>query len=192
MEAGAARRTMRGMSTYAHHIPLQASYRDDRPVPRWANTAAHLVAFTTLPSALWRLPLAFGFSMGALEPNGAPVHVTGWESVYVLSLSLVSEAAALLTLGLVRPWGERAPSWFPLIGGRRLRPLAVIVPAAVGAVLLALIWGFAFRDFPDMDQLEFSHTGWKVLLVAAYAPLLAWAPLLAAVTYAYWRRRCRD
>jgi hypothetical protein len=28
--------------------------------------------------------------------------------------------------------------------------------------------------------------------VAAYAPLLAWAPLLAAVTYAYWRRRCRD
>jgi hypothetical protein len=43
-----------------------------------------------------------------------------------------------------------------------------------------------------MDQLEFSHTGWKVLLVAAYAPLLAWAPLLAAVTYAYWRRRCRD
>ena len=78
-----------------------------------------------------------------------------------------------------------------MIGGRRLRPLAVIVPAATGALLLALIWGYAFRDFPRMDQLEMSHTGWKVLLVAAYAPLLAWAPLLAAVTYAYWRRRRR-
>ena len=180
------------MSSYAAHLPLQATHRDGRPVPRRATVAAHLVAVTTLPSALWRLPLVFGFSMGALEPSGAPVHVTGWESVSVLSLSLVSEAAALLTLGLVKPWGERAPSWFPVIGGRRLRPPAVIVPAAVGAVLLALIWGYAFRDFPDMDQLEMSHSGWKVLLVAAYAPLLAWAPLLAAVTYAYWRRRCRD
>jgi hypothetical protein len=192
METGRSRRTMRAMSTYAAHIPLQSTHRDGRPVPRWADRAAHLVPLTTLPSALWRLPVAFGFSMGTLEPSGAPVHVTGWESVYVLSLSLVSEGAALLTLGLVRPWGERAPSWFPLIGGRRLRPMAVIVPAALGAVLLALIWGYAFRDFPHMDQLEMSHEGWKALLIAAYAPLLAWAPLLAAVTYAYWRRRCRD
>ncbi len=115
---------MRGMSTYAARIPLAATtHRDGRPVPRWASVAAHLVAFTTLPSALWRLPLVFGFSMGALEPSGAPVHVTGWESVYILGLSVVSEAAALLTLGLVKPWGERAPQWFPLIGGRRLRPV---------------------------------------------------------------------
>jgi len=180
------------MSTYAARIPLEATHhRDGRPVPRWASRAAHLVALTTLPSALWRLPIAFGFSLGTLE-SGEPVHVTGWESVYVVALSLVTEAAALLTLGLVKPWGERAPQWFPVIRGRRLRPMAVVVPAAIGALLLAFIWGFAFRDFPDMDQLEFSHSGWKVLLIAAYAPLLAWAPLLAAVTYAYWRRRCRD
>ena len=51
--------------------------------------------------------------MGALETSGAAVHVTGWESVYVLSLSLITEAVALLTLGLVRPWGERAPAWIP-------------------------------------------------------------------------------
>jgi len=183
---------MRGMSTYAADIRLRAADRDGRPAPRWAVAAAHLVPLTTLPSALWRLPLVFGFSMGTLEPSGAAVHVTGWESVYVLSLSVITEAAALLTLGLVRPWGERAPEWIPVIGGRRIPPMAVILPAAFGALLLALIWGFAFRDFPGMDELEFSHTGWKVLLVAAYAPLLAWGPLLAAVTYAYYRRRCRD
>lgn len=180
------------MSTYAAHLPLAATHRDGRPTSNWATVAAHLVVFTTLPSALWRLPLVFGFSMGALEPSGAAVHFAGWESLVVLSLSLVSEAAALLTLGLVKPWGERAPKWFPVIGGRRLRPMAVIVPAATGTLLLALIWGYTFRDFPDMDQLKMGHTGWKVLLVAAYAPLLAWAPLLAAVTYAYWQRRCRD
>ena len=183
---------MRCMSTYAAEIHLHAADRDGRLAPRWAVAAAHLVPLTTLPSALWRLPVALGFSMGTLEPSGAAVHVTGWESVYVLLLSVITEAAALLTLGLVRPWGERAPAWIPVIGGRRIPPMAVIVPAALGAVLLALIWGYAFRDFPGMGELEFSATGWKVLLVAAYAPLLAWAPLLAAVTYAYYRRRRRD
>jgi hypothetical protein len=73
----------------------------------------------------------------------------------------------------------------PVLGGRRIPPWAVIVPAALGAVLLALTWGFAFRDFPDMGEIAFSHIGWKVLLIAAYAPLLA------AVTYAYHQRRCR-
>jgi hypothetical protein len=185
------------MSTYAADIhpvtPLErATARDGRPIPRWAERAAHLVPLVTLPAALWRLPLAFGFSMGAIEKSGAEVHVTGWESVYVLSLSLVTEAFALLTLGLVRPWGERAPAWIPFLGGRRLPPAAVIVPAALGALLLTAIWGFAFRDFPRMDGLDFSHSGWKVLLVACYLPLLAWGPLLAAVTYGYYRRRCRD
>ena len=152
------------MSTYAADITHTTERerdtdRDGRPVPRWANRAAHLVPLVTLPAALWRLPLVFGFSMGALETSGAEVHVTGWESLYILSLSLVTEAAALLTLGLVRPWGERAPRWIPFLGGRRLRPMAVIVPAALGALLLTAIWGYAFRDFPGMDQLEFSHTG---------------------------------
>lgn len=182
------------MSTYAADLPATAheerdTHRDGRPVPRWAIRAAHLVPLATLPAALWRLPLVFGVSMGALETSGAAVHVSGWEAVYVLSLSVVTEASALLTLGLVRPWGERAPAWIPFLGGRRLRPLAVIVPAAFGALLLTAIWGYAFRD---LDRLEFSHTGWHVLLVAAYLPLLAWGPLLAAVTYGYYRRRCRD
>ena len=104
-------------------------------------------------------------------------------------LSLVLEGLALLTLGLVRPWGERVPAWFPRIGGRRIPRMAVVVPAALGAIALALIWGYAFRDFPSPPDMQFSHDGWQVLLVACYAPLVLWAPLLAAVTYAYWRRR---
>ena len=68
----------------------------------------------------------------------------------------------------------------------------MIVPAAIGAVMLQAIWGFAFRDFPAFGDLEFSSGGWKALMVASYLPLLLWAPLLAAATYAYYRRRCRD
>jgi hypothetical protein len=35
------------------------------------------------------------------------------------------------------------------------------------------------------------HGPARWLLIACYLPLLAWAPLLAAVTAAYWRRRTR-
>ena len=162
--------------------------RTERPVPRWANIAAHLTALTTLPSGLWRIPIALGFSMGMLD-DGRAVHMHGWESVPIVGLSVVAESAALLTLGLVRPWGERVPGWFPVIGGRRIPPMAVVVPAALEALALAAIWGYAFRDFGSLDGIEYSHPFWRVLLVACYAPLILWAPLLAAVTWAYWRRR---
>jgi len=151
------------------------------PPSRWAIRAAHLVSLVVLPSALWRVGLVLGFSMGGIE-HGAPVHVTGWEAVYVLGLSVVTEGLALLTLGLVRPWGERFP--------RRL----VLGLAGFGVISLALLWGYAFRDFPNVgegsDALRFTDAG-SVLLFVCYAPLLLWAPLLAAVTFDYARRTKR-
>lgn len=165
--------------------------RDGRTPPRWAVVAAHLVPLVTLPSGLWRLALVADVPLG-LHADGAPVAVHGWEAVYIVGLSVVSELLALLTLGLVRPWGERAPSWLPFGGGRRVAPFAAVVPATAGAVALAVIWAWAFRDFPDVGSLGFTGAGWHVLMVLCYAPLLLWAPLLGAVTYGYYRRRCRD
>jgi hypothetical protein len=159
-----------------------------RPAPRWATIAAHMVSLVVLPAGLWRIGLALGFSMGMVE-NGEPAHVHGWQSVSVAGLSVLTESLALLTLGLVRPWGERAPGWIPLIGGRRIPPGPVVATAATGAVLLALIWGYAFRNGLDLPGVEFTDPAWRVLLVACYLPLLLWAPLLAAVTYAYHHRR---
>jgi hypothetical protein len=153
--------------------------------------AAHLVPVVVLPSSLWRIPIALGASMG-LSQNGATVAMEGGAGISVLGLTIVSEAVALLTLGLVRPWGERVPGWIPLLGGRRVPPVAAIVPATAGALALFAIWGNAFRNYLMLDPFTFSHSGWEVLLVASYLPLLLWAPLLAAVTYAYYRRRCRD
>ena len=159
------------------------------PVPTWAQVTAWAVPATVLPSAVWRIVdwahgLAYGHPCAA---PGAPL----WEKVYVPSLSVVSLGLALLTLGLVRPWGERVPRRVPLLGGRRVPPLAAVVPAATGAVAVGLVWGYAFRDFPRLGDFHFAHDGWRVLMVASYLPLLLWAPLLAAVTVAYYRRRCR-
>jgi len=163
--------------------------RDGRPVPVWANRAAHLVSIVVLPSGLWRLGIAAGFSMGLADADNAGL--PGWQSLAIASLTIVAELTALLTLGLVKPWGERVPRWMPLIGGRWIPPGPVVAVAATGALALQVIWAYAFRD-PELSGLTFTSTGWELLFMAAYYPLLLWAPLVAAVTVAYYRRRCRD
>jgi len=162
--------------------------RDGRPAPVWATRAAHLVSLVVLPAGLWRLGVAAGFSMGMSDADTAGL--PGWQSLSIASLSIITEAVALLTLGLVKPWGERVPGWIPRIGGRRIPPRPVVAVALTGAALLQLIWAFAFRD-PDLSAITFSSDGWRALFLACYYPLLLWAPLLAAVTIAYYRRRCR-
>lgn len=170
--------------------PPPVTTRDGRPVPRWAHVVAHLIPLTTLPSGLWRVGIALGFSLGMLD-HGEPLHVGGWESVYLVCLSLTIEGLALLAFGLVKPWGERAPRWFPLIGGRRVPPRLVVGIAAAGTLLVTFIALMFFLPRDNISTMEATDTGLAVA-VACYLPLLLWGPLLGALTVAYFRRRCRD
>ncbi|MGW6581791.1 hypothetical protein ACWF76_20845 [Streptomyces globisporus] len=80
----------------------------ERPVPRWAMRLAHVLPLLLLPACLWRLPFAVHFEMGQVQAGGMPAH---WLSVpYVLGLSVLTEVIAILTIGLVRGWGEVAPA----------------------------------------------------------------------------------
>lgn len=152
-----------------------------------------MVAWTTLPSGLWRVALGLGVPLGyseqALREDFA---IPGWGVAYVIGLSVLSEALALLTLGLVSPWGEVVPGWIPFIGGKRVAPKAAVVPAAVGSVLLFLIWDVVeFVQWgAGVSDTAPGHPagGWRTLQEVLYLPLLAWAPLLAAVTISYHRR----
>lgn len=155
--------------------------------PRWAVRTAHIVPLLTLPSGLWRLLLAAGYRGGYTEAGYAAMGIDGWGTVYVIGLSAVVEALALLTLGLVRPWGERVPGWIPWLGGRRVAVWAAVVPAAVGAVALTVLWSpFALWWTVPHDGM----TGTGALVAGLlYLPLVAWGPLLGAVTVAYHRRR---
>ncbi|MFC0622929.1 hypothetical protein [Kribbella deserti] len=161
----------------------------EHPVPRWADRLAHAIVLMTLPSGLWRIGLALGFSMGALDLQGNPVHVEGWGIPYVLGLSVLAEALALLSFGLVRPWGEVVPRWIPWLGGRRVAPYAAVIPAALGSIALMLVWGYGFRNLFAGIELPFANDWWAALMIACYAPLLLWGPALAVLTWAYHRRR---
>ena len=149
----------------------------------WAT--AHVVALLTLPSGLWRIALVLGVPLMAAEP------VPLGEKVGIVMLSVLLEGLALLTLGLVQPWGEVCPRWLPLIGGRRVPPLAATIPALTGAVALTLLWTLTFLNTTRVDFFSHFDAVQTVIVVACYLPLLAWGPLLAVVALDYHRRRTR-
>jgi hypothetical protein len=65
-----------------------------------------------------------------------------------------------------------------------------VAVALLGSLTLMYIWVGAAVAYADGRLGEgFLSNGWEALFLAAYAPLLLWGPLVAAVTFDYWRRR---
>lgn len=168
-------------------------------VPRWAVWAAYGVAAVVLPSSVWRIALVV-FDAPLLDaPPGAvsgqgPVVFTG--AGYIVTLSVVSELLAFLTVGLVSEWGERVPRWIPLLGGRRVPVTAAVIPAGAGAAILTVLWTYVLlmlafgRTITGTEGTGIITHGWQTpAFILAYAPLIAWGPLLGAVTIHYARRR---
>ncbi|GAA0954253.1 hypothetical protein [Actinocorallia libanotica] len=164
-------------------------------VSRSVRLAAHAAALTLVPSGLWRIAVALGWDSGFTDEVLGPENFPGEATPYLIGLSLLAEALGLLTLGLVHRWGEEVPRWAPLLGGRRIPVPAAVIPASLGAVfvtLITVIGAFSWNDADNMGAVG-SPDGLRYwLMTACYLPLLAWGPLLAVVTAAYYRRRRRS
>ncbi|MFF3847764.1 hypothetical protein [Streptomyces sp. NPDC002328] len=157
--------------------------------------AAHLAALTPLPSGLWRIALALGWDSGFTDEVLRPENFPGEGSAYLIGLSLIAEALGLLTLGLVHGWGERLPRWVPILGDRRIPVPAAVIPASLGAAFVTLITftgAFGWNDADNMGAAGSPDGGRYWVMTGCYMPLLAWGPLLAVVTVAYYRRRRRE
>lgn len=186
-------------------VAWTAAHRAVPGVPRWQRVIAHLIPAVVLPSSLWRVA-AFTFEVPILSghpdvddaSSGVPALPL---SVYVIILSVVSELFAFTAVGLVASWGETVPRWVPWLRGRPIPRLAVVIPAATGSVLLTLLWtwvtvavsiGRGINGKPLAGGFPVNFDDWQGLLAfAAYAPLILWGPLLAALTVGYWRRHAR-
>lgn len=174
-------------------------------VSRWARIAAYAVPFTVLPSSLWRIAACTfhaPITRGTIDYADAPSGLPGVPlALYVILLSIASELLAFTAIGLVATWGEVFPRWIPVLRGRAVPPLLATVPAALGAVVLTLLWTaiavrFSLGQRIDGGSLTsnapLSLDDWRGLVaVVAYAPLLLWGPLLGGVTISYWKRRRR-
>lgn len=165
-------------------------------VPRYARIAAAAIPFVVLPSCVWRVGLLFvehsEADRGSL-PRWLPL------DVYVSLLSVFSELLAFTAVGLVASWGEVVPRWIPVLGGRRIPVAAAVVPAALGALALTLLWtvlgaaavaGTTLQGDPLPADAPSEAGGLSAAwFYVCYAPLVLWGPLLGVVTVAYWRRR---
>ncbi|MEV4566079.1 hypothetical protein AB0K12_20145 [Nonomuraea sp. NPDC049419] len=169
-----------------HKAP--AASDTERPVPRWALRAAYALPWLLLPSCLWRLPFAFHFEMGQL--SDAPVSPLWLTIPYVFGLSVLTELAALLSIGLVRRWGEVVPGWIPVIGGRRVPPMAAVIPAVAGGLLLSVVSVWMVLSWVGVfGHMTYENGWWQALAMACISPLALWGPLVLALAYAYHRRR---
>lgn len=198
------------MTTTTHERPgsgIRASWaaaHEPVPgVPRWVRLAAYAVPLTVLPSGLWRIAVCtfhLPIARGHISADGAPSGLPGIPlEIYVILLSVVSELVAFTAVGLVSRWGEVFPRWVVPLRGRRVPVLLAVVPAALGATFLTVLWTWTAVTMSlglrvDGSRLTadapLSLDDWQGLVaVAAYAPLLLWGPLLAVVTVSYWRRR---
>ncbi|MFD8971919.1 hypothetical protein [Streptomyces sp. NPDC059593] len=177
-----------------HTPPLVSD--TERPVPRWAMRLAYVLPLLLLPSCLWRLPFALHFEMGQIQERGLPPY---WVSIpYVLALSVLTEVTAILAVGLVRGWGEVAPAWIPVLGGRRIRPMAAVVPAVLGGLILTLLFtnvplgdGRRLTAFGVMETVGYTNDAWETLATICIAPTAVWGPVIIALAIAYYRRRTR-
>lgn len=165
-------------------MDLAALHRPAPGAPRWALTVAAVIPFVVLPSSIWRVAVVWFFPPDGGGDDGLP-HWLPIE-VYVALLSVLSEALAFSAYALVTRWGSRLPTW--LVG----------VPAALGSTVLVAVTCFSTvcglrgvtvqgEPLPDDYPLHTRDLE-GVLAILAYAPLLLWGPLLAALTVAYWRR----
>jgi hypothetical protein len=166
----------------------QAAHEPAAGLSRRIRLAAYAVPLVVLPSSIWRIPAAFDDGIGA------------GERAYVLSLSIVSELLAFTAIGLIARWGEVFPGWVPFLRGRRVPTMATVIPAAIGATALTLVFtllfsiseirGTTIRGAELPESYPSRAGGWEAAwFYVCYAPLILWGPLLAVLTVAYWKRR---
>lgn len=157
-------------------------------VSRRIQLTAYVVPYTVLPAGIWRLPAAFDRGIG---PG---------ERAYVVFLSILSEVLAFTAIGLIARWGEVFPNWIPILRGRQVPRMAAVIPAAIGATILTLLFTLLFvvseirgttiqgDDLPTGSPSL--APGWEAAwYYLCYAPLSLWGPLLAVLTIAYCKRR---
>ncbi|CAM3452915.1 hypothetical protein [Isoptericola cucumis] len=125
-----------------------------------------LAALGPLPYALARLTWLTPWPQLVMEGD-MPLAVR----IQGLALSSGAWAGIILTLGLILPWGETFPRWFPRRAGQPVPPAAAIVPGGIVAVMLC---GAAI---PMLVMMGGSS--------ALFFPAWFWGPALALAVWGY-------
>ena len=160
---------------------------------RWGRWAAYVAVIIPVMYAATRWAWALGIPLGISEEflrEGQEVGGLWWAGAALATLAV---GGAVLTLGLVRRWGEVFPRWIPFLGGRRVPIPLAAVPASLVAVLVTTAGlmfvrlTFAGRLGAILSEGVLGAQNWAALAPELLWPL--WGAALGAATLAYYYRR---
>lgn len=149
----------------------------------WAVAVAIIVpSIYAATRYAWLLGIPLGISQQFLR-EGQPIGLW-WAGA---GLATVGIAGAILTLGLVRRWGEIFPRWMLGLAGKRVPPALAIVPASFVSIIL-ISAGLAELRVVLLSPHRFPiELTWATLGPTLLWPL--WGAALGFATYAYYFRR---
>jgi hypothetical protein len=147
-------------------------------VATWTAVAVPLVYAATRYA--WALGIPVGFSTEQLRAMEREMPGIWWGGAAMATMAVVG---SVLTVGLVRPWGETFPRWIPVLGGRRVPVPVAVVPAMVVATAVTSA-GLMFTRtvIVDPSRMNLGINGPAVLWPV-------WGAALAVAALAYRRRR---
>jgi hypothetical protein len=150
---------------------------------RWGFWATIIAALCPMPYALlrmtWLLPTPVGLGIESADLDADP-----GMKLFGLGLGLIALASGIVTLGLIRPWGEVWPRWIPFLAGRPVALKAAVIPAASAATLL-LVGSVSLVQMLWLPEDSVVTNIGHLLLF----PFPLWGASLALATAAYYYRR---
>jgi hypothetical protein len=154
---------------------------------RWGRWAVAVAVAVPVGYALTRWAWALGSPLGM---SRAGLHQEAVESPGIwlagALLATMGAGGAVLTIGLVRPWGEVYPRWIPYLRGKRVQPRTAIIPATAVALLVTSAGLMALRWWVT-GRIDLTADNWGAFVPEFLWPV--WGVALGVATLAYHLRR---
>jgi hypothetical protein len=161
----------------------QGGWASAEGAARWGRRAAYTAAAIPVLYALTRFAWLATVLLGVVELD--PAEFDDESVVWAgAGLGAFGCVGAVLTLGLVRRWGEVFPRWMVGLAGRRVPIKLATVPATIVAVFITSA-SLGMFTTGGMGELASGH-GWLVYPMLLW-PL--WGVALGAAALAYHLRR---
>lgn len=154
---------------------------------RWVRVCGLGAIVAALPTVIWRVIVGLGLPLGTPRSWRRSEALPGAGTSYVIALSAIQLAAALLTVVLFAPNADRVPRWSPLAAGYRLPTGLVVAASLAGSAVLTVLCVLSAVNWDRVDPFRDAQSvsGWSYLCWSCYAATIAWPVLLVATTVGY-------